>query len=73
MWIGHVCRMPPDSNTADGKRNRGRPKETWRRSVEKEMKANRLAKDNISKMAQNQGGWRSRVDALCAITAPKKQ
>jgi hypothetical protein len=36
--------MPPDSNctrialrlTADEKRNRGRPKETWSRSVEKE-------------------------------------
>ena len=42
-WIGHVLRMKPDSlpRTAlnwapEGKRKRGRPRETWRRSVEKE-------------------------------------
>ena len=44
-WIGHVCRMYPDSITRvamrwtpPGKRKRGRPKETWRRPVEKKMK-----------------------------------
>ena len=44
-WIGH-CRMPLTSIprvamlwTRGGKRARGRPKETWRRSVEREMKA----------------------------------
>ncbi|XP_056015927.1 uncharacterized protein LOC130053203 [Ostrea edulis] len=44
-WIGHVHRMGATSIpkiamrwTPAGKRNRGRPKETWRRSVEKEMK-----------------------------------
>ena len=42
-WIGHVLRMKPDSlpRTAltlapEGKRKRGRPRETWRRTVEKE-------------------------------------
>jgi hypothetical protein len=41
--------MPPDSIsrialrwTADGKWNTGRPKEIWRETVEKEMKAKRL-------------------------------
>ena len=44
-WLGHVCRMsssaPPKTTlrwTPQGKRNRGRPKETWRRTVKKEMK-----------------------------------
>nr|KAG5704191.1 hypothetical protein BaRGS_009721 [Batillaria attramentaria] len=44
-WIGHVLRMPPASLprialrwTPDGRRKRGRPKETWRRTVEREMK-----------------------------------
>ncbi|KAI0238146.1 hypothetical protein LSAT2_011250 [Lamellibrachia satsuma] len=45
-WIRHVCRIPLTSIprvamrwTPGGKRVRGRPKETWRRSVEREMKA----------------------------------
>ena len=45
--IGHVLRMPPAALprvalrwTPDGRRKRGRPKETWRRTVEKEMKEN---------------------------------
>ena len=43
---GHVCRVPLTfiprvamSWSSGGKRARGRPKETWRRSVEREMKA----------------------------------
>ena len=43
-WLGHMCRMSPGALpktafrwTADSKRRRGRPKETWRRTVEKEM------------------------------------
>lgn len=46
-WIGHVLRMPPAALprvalrwTPDGRRKRGRPKETWRRTVEREMKDN---------------------------------
>ena len=43
-WIGHVLRMAPNRNphvaltwAPSGKRKRGRPKETWRRTVEKEL------------------------------------
>ena len=46
-WIGHVLRMPPAALpqvalrwTPDGRRKRGRPKETWKRTMEKEMKDN---------------------------------
>ena len=42
-WIGQVLRMPPTTLprvalgwTPDGHRKRGRPKETWRRTVERE-------------------------------------
>jgi len=45
-WIGHVLRTSPGniSRTAliwasDSKRRRGRPRETWRRTMEKERKA----------------------------------
>jgi hypothetical protein len=41
-------------------------------SIEKEMNEQTdMGSDNISRMAQNRGGWRSRVDALCAVPAPK--
>ena len=50
-WIGHVLRTSPGniSRTAltwapEGKRRRGRPRETWRRTIEKE---------------RNQLGWHS--------------
>ena len=42
-WIGRVLRMKPDSLPRaaptwepEGKRNRGRPRETWRRTAERE-------------------------------------
>ena len=44
-WIGHVLRMDKNKHvrtaltwTPEGKRKRGRPKETWRRTVERELK-----------------------------------
>jgi hypothetical protein len=44
-WIGHVLRSHSDSHagtaltwTLEGGRKQGRPKETWRRTVERERK-----------------------------------
>ena len=72
-WFGHVCRMSPGALpktalrwTADGKRRRRRPKETWRRTVEKEMKECGLTWNTIIKRAADRQQWRSLVDALCA-------
>ena len=69
-WLGHVCRMSPGALpktalrwTADGKTRRGRPKETWRRTVEKEMKECGLTWNTITKWAADQQQWRSLVDA----------
>jgi hypothetical protein len=43
-WLGHVLRMPANQilrvalfRTAQGKRNAGRPKITWKRTVEKKL------------------------------------
>ena len=56
--LGHVCRMSPGALpktalrwTADGKRRRGRPEETWRRTVEKEMKECGLTWNTVTKRA----------------------
>ena len=72
-WIGHVHRMETTSIpkiamrwTPPGKRSRGRPKETWRRSVEKEMKEIGWTWGQINQMASDRQRWRSSVKALCA-------
>jgi endonuclease/exonuclease/phosphatase family metal-dependent hydrolase len=65
-WLGHVCRMPPDSLprvalrwTPQGKRNRGRPKETWRRTVERELKSRGLTLQTAPTIAADRQKWRS--------------
>ena len=74
-WIGHANRMPPTSIprvairwTPTGNRRRGRPKETWRRSVEREMKALGWSWGQVAKLAADRPRWRSSVSALCAST-----
>jgi hypothetical protein len=44
-WLGHVLRKPSEDMTKvslrwtpEGKRKRGRPKTTWRRTIENEIK-----------------------------------
>ena len=74
MWIGHVCRMDPSAIprvamrwTPPGKRKRGRPKQTWRRSVEKEMKELGWTWGQVQHWAEDRPHWRSLVKTLCAI------
>ena len=72
-WIGHVLRMEEMAIpkvamrwTPIGKRSRGRPKETWRRSVEKEMKNEHWSWGQVQTWARDRTQWRSLVAALCA-------
>lgn len=72
-WIGHVLRREHDSIprvalhwTPEGRRKRGRPKITWRRTVEEEIKSMNLTWGDIQKKAQNRPEWRTFVAALHA-------
>ncbi|KAK7103497.1 uncharacterized protein [Littorina saxatilis] len=72
-WIGHVLRRQQDSITRtalhwtpEGKRKRGRPKNTWRRTVEGELKTLNQTWGTIQRLAQNRQEWRSFVAALHA-------
>lgn len=72
-WIGHVMRKESDDITKialrwtpDGRRKRGRPKETWRRMVEQEMKDMGMTWREIEKKAKDRQLWRALVTALCA-------
>ena len=72
--IGHILRQDQnnDCNTAmtwapEGKRRRGRPKTTWRRTVEKERdEAGWTSWAEARTSAADRVKWRRSVEALCA-------
>lgn len=71
-WIGHTLRRGPDHVpkqaldwNPQGKRKRGRPKQTWRRSVFDEAKRIGKTWSEIKRDAQDRPTWRVTVDALC--------
>ena len=72
-WIGHTLRRNPNEIARQaldwnpqGSRKRGRPKQTWKRSVLEEADAEGKQWKEVKALAQNRVRWRSFVDALCA-------
>ena len=73
-WIGHILRREPRNDCAvalewrpEGKRKRGRPKLTWRRTVETERKgAGWSTWTSVRHSAADRTIWRNDVEALCA-------
>jgi hypothetical protein len=75
-WIGHTCRKPDEDISRQlpqwnpqGKRRRGKPRNTWRQSVEQEIRwMDRLGKDweNIKTDARKRVRWKNVVEALCS-------
>ena len=53
-----------------GKRKRGRPKNTWRRGVEGEIKGGGWKWGEVEGMAQDRQRWISFVDGLCSSEEP---
>jgi hypothetical protein len=59
-WIGHILRKHPQSITRtalhwtpEGKRKRGRPRTSWRRTAESEMKAMQQTWGSLTKLPQD--------------------
>ena len=78
-WIGHSLRKPPGNITRhalewnpQGKRSVGRPKMTWRRSCEEEMKACNVTWGELKRTAQNRVRWRTVAEALCSTRNPRE-
>ncbi|XP_073668649.1 uncharacterized protein [Paramisgurnus dabryanus] len=78
-WIGHPLLKPPQDITRQalqwnpqGKRRVGRPKTTWRRSCEEEMKKCNLSWGELKKAVQNRLRWRAVVEALCSTGNPRR-
>ena len=71
--IGHVMRREQDNITStalhwtpEGKRKRWRPRNTWRRTVEAELKTMQHTWGTIQKLARNRQTWWSFVAVLRA-------
>ena len=71
--LGHTLRKPIDDITrqalewnAQGKWGRGRPKNTWRRTVLKEAKGLKKTSAEIKCDAKNRVWWMILVEALCS-------
>ncbi|KAI8503757.1 hypothetical protein Bbelb_187280 [Branchiostoma belcheri] len=72
-WIGHTLRKPPSSIThqaltwnPQGKRKRGRPRNSWRRDTEEEMRRIANSWEDLRKAAQRRVKWRAIVGGLCS-------
>ena len=72
--IGHTLRRPPNDITRQcldwnpiGKRQRRRPRNTWRRTVQNDLKGNGKAWTEMKVIAQNRTRWRKEVSALCSV------
>ena len=72
-WIGHTLRKPASSTTRQalnwnpqGKRKRGRPRNSWRRDTEAELKQQVTNWSGMTRAAQNRVWWRGVVDGLCS-------
>ena len=70
-WVGHTLRKGKNSITRQalqwnpqGSRGRGRPRETWRRCMEREMKDVCMTSVGLSKNAQDRDVWRMFVCGL---------
>ena len=70
-WIGHTLRKPASSTTRQaltwnpqGKRRRGRPRNSCRRDTEAELKQQWANWSGMTRAAQNRVRWRGVVDGL---------
>ncbi|KAI5729125.1 hypothetical protein M8J77_025799 [Diaphorina citri] len=69
-WIGHTLRRKDTISkealdwNPQGRRGAGRPKTTWRRTIEKEITAAGKSWGEVKGLAQNRVRWRSFVAAL---------
>ena len=73
QWIGHTLRRPEGSIAKaalewnpQGKRRRGRPMQSWRRTRMAELKEKDVSWAATKKVAQNRTRWKAMVSDLCS-------
>ena len=72
-WIEHILQKPTTCITRQaltrnpqGKRNRGRPRNTWRRDLKAETKRSCYNWGQLERLAQDRDAWRALVGGLCS-------
>ncbi|KAK7098983.1 hypothetical protein V1264_003191 [Littorina saxatilis] len=70
-WIGHTLRKPASNITRQaltwnpqGKRKRGRPRNTWRRDLDADAKHMGKTWGMLERLAQNRDAWRELIGGL---------
>lgn len=78
-WIGHTLRKAVGAikKTAldwnpQGARKRGRPKTTWKRTIEEECRTVGKTWSEVKRLADNRIGWRCFTEALCSKRSNRK-
>jgi len=73
-WLGHVFRMEQNRNpkkclrwNPPGKRSKGRPKVTWRRSTETDLKKMGMSWGEAEHLAKDRTSWRQRVAVFSGL------
>ncbi|CAH8435903.1 unnamed protein product [Schistosoma intercalatum] len=79
-WIGHTLRKSSNCITKqaltwnpEGKRKRGRPKNTLRRIIEADVKTMNYNWTELERIAQDRVGWRMLVSDLCSFTRSNRR
>ena len=72
-YYGHVLRMGDErlpkqvlSWTPEGSRRPGRPKDTWRRTIQRDMRTRGLGAEDVEILAQQREEWRRFIADLWA-------
>jgi hypothetical protein len=79
-WIGHS--IWNDENAVErislgwnpqGRRKRGRPRKTWRKSVMEEAQREGRKWREVKRLEADRSRWKSFVEAICAYTGDKRK
>ena len=79
-WLGHTLRKPASNITRQslswnpqGKRKRGRPRNSWRRDLDADIKRTGNSWGQLERLAQDRDGWRALVGGLCPVRGTRRK
>jgi len=70
METGAIKKTALDLNP-QGYRRRGRPKRTWRRTIEDEIRSTRRSWNEFNGVAGDRNAWKLFMDALCSTRSKR--
>jgi hypothetical protein len=67
-WIGHTLRKTEGAIewSPQGTWRRGRPRKTWKKTVEEEAAEMEITWKEVKRLANNRTRWRGFTDVLCS-------